>query len=126
MGFKEKSAETSPGNSAITFPGNNAKTSPGSSARTYPVKSATMFPDNNVKTFLNKYVKMFPGNNAEMCQDKFVTKLDMAANSFFQIVDIYRERSLVIIASPISIMLYQSYVIFILMSIFGLKHNLVN
>merc|ERR1712165_220565 len=108
------------------FPGNNAKTYPGSSARTYPVKSATMFPDNNVKTFLNKYVKMFPGNNAEMCQDKFVNKLDMAANNFFQIVDNYRERSLVIITSPISIMLYQSNVIFILMSNFRLKHNLVN
>merc|ERR1712088_285618 len=108
--FKEKSAETFPGSSAITF----------------PVKSATMFHDNNVKTFLNKYVKMFPGNNAEMCHDKFVNKLVMEANNFFQIIDDYRERSLVIITSPISIMLYQSYVIFILMSIFGLKHNLVN
>merc|ERR1712165_354031 len=108
------------------FPGNNAKTYPGNSARTYLVKSATMFHGNNVKTFLNKYVKMFQGNNAEMCQDKFVNKLDMAANNFFQIVDNYRERSLVIITSPISIMLYQSYVIFILMSNFGLKHNLVN
>merc|ERR1739846_238290 len=103
------SAETFPGNSAITFPGNNAKT--------YPGKSATMFHDNNVKTFLNKYVKMFPGNNAEMCHDKFVNKLVMEANNFFQIIDDYRERSLVIITSPISIMLYQSYIIFILMSI---------
>merc|ERR1712124_45705 len=116
--FKEKSAET--------WAGSNAKTYQDSSARTYPVNSATMFPDNNVETFLNKNVKMFQGNNVEMCQDKFVNKLVMAANNFFQLVDNYRERSLVIITSPISIMLYQSYVIFILMSNFGLKHNLVN
>merc|ERR1712124_110582 len=108
--FKEKSAETFQGNSAITFPGSNAKTYQDSSARTYPVNSA----------------KMFQGNNVEMCQDKFVNKLVMTANNFFQLVDNYRERSLVIITSPISIMLYQSYVIFILMSNFGLKHNLVN
>merc|ERR1719511_399976 len=120
--YKDKNARTYQGKNVITFPVNNAKMFQGKNAEMchdkFKEKSAETSPGNSAITF--------QGNNAKMCQDKFVNKLDMAANNFFQIVDSYRERSLVIITSPISIMLYQSYVIFILMSNFRLKHNLVN
>merc|ERR1719266_2062897 len=116
--FKETNAETSPDNSAIMFPASNVKMYPGNNVKTYPVNSATMFPGSNVEMFLN--------NNVEPCHDKFANKLVMVVNSFFQTVEKNAEQSLVIITSPISIMLYQTYVIFILMSTFRLKHNLVN
>merc|ERR1719211_560079 len=113
---KEKNAETSPGNSAITFLASNVKM--------FPVNSATTFPGSNVEMFLNKNVEMSPDSNVETCQDKFANKLVTVANNFFQSVYKNMEQSLVFITSPISIMLYQAYVIFILMSNFGLKHNL--
>merc|ERR1711944_192440 len=97
--FKDKNAEMSPDNSAIMFPGSN------------------------VEMFLNKNIEMFPDNNVETFHDKFANKLVMVVNSFFQTVEKNADQSLVIITSPISIMLYQTYVIFILMSTFRLKHN---
>merc|ERR1712061_550651 len=121
---KEKNAETSPGNSAIMFPASNVKMYPGNNAEMYPVNSATTFPGSNVEMFLNKNVEMSPDSNVETCQDKFANKLVTVANNFFQSVYKNTEKSLVFITSPISIMLYQAYVIFILMSNFGLKHNL--
>ena len=99
---------------------------PGNSVKMFHVNSVTKFHGNNVETFLNKNVETYPGNNAEMYQDKFVNKLVTAVNSFFDTIEEISEQSQAIITSPISIMLYQSYVIFILMSTFRLKHNLVN
>merc|ERR1739846_267502 len=117
-------AETSPDNSAIMFPASNVKMYPGNNVKTCPVNSATTFPGSNVEMFLNKNVEMSPDSNVETCQDKFANKLVTVANNFFQSVYKSTEQSLVFITSPISIMLYQAYVIFILMSTFGLKHNL--
>merc|ERR1712024_190157 len=99
-------------------------------ATTYHDNSVTTFQDSNVKTFQDKFkdknATAYQDNNAEMYQDKFVNKLVTAVNNFFDTVKENSEQSHAIITSPISIMMYQSYVIFILMSTFGLKHNLVN
>merc|ERR1711902_334533 len=122
MGYQGKSVTTYPENNAKTFQGKSAEMYQDRckerSVETSPGNSAIMFPDNNVE--------MYPGNNAEMYQDKFVNKLVTAVNNFFDTIEENSEQSQAIITSPISIMLYQSYVIFILMSTFRLKHNLVN
>ena len=106
--YKERSVETSPGNSAIMFPESNVKMYPGNSVKMFHVNNVTKFHGNNVETFQNKNVETYPGNNAEMYQDKFVNKLVTAVNNFFDTIKENSEQSQAIITSPISIMLYQS------------------
>merc|ERR1719147_4609 len=113
---KDKNATAYQDNNAKTFHDNNVKMYPGNSVKMFHVNSVTKFHDNNVETFQNKNVETYQDNNAEMYQDKFVNKLVMAENNFFDTVKENSEQSQAIITSPISIMLYQSYVIFILMS----------
>merc|ERR1719384_1890027 len=128
--YQDKNARMFPGNNVKMFPVNNAKMFQGKNAEMFQDRfketNAETSPDNSAIMFPASNVKMFPGNNVETCHDKFANKLVMVVNSFLQTVEKNAEQSLVIITSPISIMLYQTYVIFILMSTFRLKHNLVN
>ena len=86
-----------------------------------PAKGWPELPAINVDT---RARDQWPDHPFISAQDKFANKLVTVANNFFQSVYKNMEQSLVFITSPISIMLYQAYVIFILMSTFGLKHNL--
>merc|ERR1712088_201763 len=106
--YQDKNARMYQGKSVTTFPESNVKMYPGNSVKMFHVNNVTKFHGNNVETFQNK--------NAETYQDKFVNKLVTAVNNFFDIIEENSEQSQAIITSPISIMLYQSYVIFISMS----------
>merc|ERR1712064_173898 len=116
--FKERNTEMYPGNSAIMFHAKNVEMS--------PAKNVEMFLGNNVIMFPGSNAKMSQNKNAETFPDKYATKLAIRVNNSFQPIHESMEQTLVIVTSPISILLNQFYVIFIVTSSFRLKQNLVN
>merc|ERR1711981_820788 len=110
--FKERNAEMYPGNSAIMF---HAK-----SVEMFLANNVETYPGNNAKMSQNKNVEMYPDNNVETFQDKYAAKLAMPVNNVSQPVHESMEQTVVIITSPISILLNQFYVLFIVTSSFRL------
>merc|ERR550539_1971586 len=118
------------GNNVKMFQESNVKTFQGKNVEMFQGRfretNAEMYPGNSAIMFHAKNVEMYQDNNVETSQDKYVAKPAMAVNIFSQPVHEGVEQTVVIITSPISIMLNQLYILFIVTSSFRLKHNLVN
>merc|ERR1711936_67559 len=100
------------------FPENNVKMCLGS--------NVVMYPDNSAEVFQSRSVRMFQGNNVGMFPDKYVPKQAMVARNLCHAFDKIIHHQLVINTSPVSLLPYQIYTLFILMSSCGLKYNLVS
>merc|ERR1712020_383089 len=91
-----------------TFPENNVKMSLGS--------NVVMYHDNSAEVFQNRSVRMLQGNNVGMFPDKYVPKQAMVGRSLYHAFNKIIHHQLVINTSPVSLLPYQIYTLFILMS----------
>ena len=124
--FLAKSAVLCQDKNAVRYLDKNVLMYRVNNAQMFRGEAAKMYPDNSAEVFQNRSVRMFQGNNVGMFPDKYVPKQAMVARNLYHAFDKIIHHQLVINTSPVSLLPYQIYTLFILMSFCGLKHNLVN
>merc|ERR1712088_787590 len=112
MGFPDRSQDRY----VSKYHNSNAKTS----QDRFSDKNVEMYPDSSAIMFHASNVETFPDNNVEMFPDKYVPKQAMVARNLYHAFDKIIHSQLVINTSPVSLLPYQIYALFILMSSFGL------